>query len=227
MLKKILIAVAVVLVVLLIIVATRPPSYRVARSTSVTAPPAVVYAEIIDFHRWDDWSPWAKLDPAMKVTHAGPASGPGAAYFWSGNDKVGEGKMLITGARPAQEVNINLDFLKPFESSARTGFLLEAAPGGKGPTKVTWSMSGDNNFVGKAFSMFMDMDAAIGKDFEKGLLALKTVSEKEAQRQAEEAAKQAAADAAIAQAAADAAAAAAAEAAAAAKKAPKGKGAKK
>jgi hypothetical protein len=223
MLKKILIAVAVLLVVLLIVVASRPASYRVARSTNITAPPAVVYSQVVDFHRWDAWSPWAKLDPAMKATYSGPPSGPGSAYAWTGNDKVGEGKMLITGARPGQEVNIKLDVIKPFESSATTGFLFEPAAGA---TKVTWSMSGENNFVGKAFSLFMDMDAAIGKDFEKGLLALKTVSEAEAKRLADEAAKKAAADAEAAKAAADAAAAQAAADAAKAK-APKGKGAKK
>jgi hypothetical protein len=207
MLRKILIAIAVVVVVLLVLIATRASTYRVSRSTTIAAPPSVVYAQIVDFHRWDAWSPWAKLDPAVKVTYTGPTSGPGAAYAWSGNDKVGEGKMLITGARPNAEVNIKLDFLKPFEATSSTGFALEPASTG---TQVTWTMSGENGFVMKAFSLFKDMDANIGPDFEKGLLALKTVSEAEAKRQAEEMAKKAAADAAAAQAAADAAAAQAA-----------------
>ena len=207
MLRKILIAIAVVVVVLLVLIATRASTYRVSRSTTIAAPPSVVYAQIVDFHRWDAWSPWAKLDPAVKTTYTGPASGPGAAYSWSGDDKVGAGKMLITGARPNAEVNIKLDFLKPFEATSSTGFALEPASTG---TQVTWTMSGENGFVMKAFSLFKDMDANIGPDFEKGLLALKTVSEAEAKRQAEEMAKKAAADAAAAQAAADAAAAQAA-----------------
>jgi Polyketide cyclase / dehydrase and lipid transport len=215
MLRNILIAVAAVVVVLLVIIATRSPTYRVSRSITVAAPPAVVYAQIIDFHKWDAWDPWAKIDPAVKRTYAGPASGPGAAYGWSGNDKVGEGKMLITGAKPDQEVNIKLDFIKPFEATSLTGFSLEPAFGG---AKVTWTMAGDNNFVMKAMSLFQDMDASVGKDFEKGLLSLKSVSEVEAKRQAEAAAKKAAADAAAAaQAAADAATAQAAAAAAKAK----------
>jgi len=214
MLRNILIAVAALVVVLLVIIATRPATYRVSRSLIIGAPAGVVYGQVVDFHKWSAWLPWAKIDPAMKVTYAGPVSGPGAAYSWTGNDKVGEGKMLITGAKPDQEVNIKLDFIKPFEATCSTGFSFEPGSGG---TKVTWLMSGDNSFMMKAVSLFQDMDASVGKDFDKGLLALKGVSEAEAKRQAEEAAKKAAADAAAAQAAADAAAAQAAAAAAAAK----------
>jgi hypothetical protein len=215
MLRNILLAVAGILVVLVVVIATRPSSYRVSRSTTVAAPPAVVYGEVVDFRQWAAWSPWGKLDPAMKVTYSGPTSGPGAAYAWQGNDKVGEGKMLINGARPNEEVNLKLDFIKPFEGSALSGFSFEPASGGG--TKVTWGMSGESNFVMKAISLVHDMDADVGKDFERGLLALKTVSEAEATRQAAEAARKAAADAAAAQAAAELAAQQAAAEAAAAK----------
>lgn len=219
MLRNILIAIAAALVVLLVVIATRPSTYRVSRAVTIAAPPSVVYAQIVDFHRWDAWSPWAHLDPAMKTTYTGPASGPGAAYAWTGNDKVGEGKMLITGAKPNQEVNIKLDFIKPFEGTSSTGFLLDPASGG---TKVTWNTSGENNFVMKAFSLVHDTDGEIAKEFDQGLTQMKAVSEAEAKRQAEEMAKKAAADAAAAQAAADAAAAEAAAAAASAKTKPKG-----
>jgi hypothetical protein len=210
MLRNILIAIAAALVVLLVVIATRASTYRVSRSTNIAAPPSVVYAQIVDFHRWDAWSPWAKIDPTMKTTYTGPASGPGAAYAWSGQGKAGEGKMLITGAKPNEEVNIKLDFIKPFEASCATGFELAPAAGG---THVTWTMSGENNFMMKAVSMVHDMDSEVGKDFDNGLLQLKAVSEAEATRQAAEMASKAAADAAAAQAAADAAAQAAAAAA--------------
>jgi Polyketide cyclase / dehydrase and lipid transport len=214
MLRNILIAVAAVVVVFLVIIATRAPTYRVSRAITMAAPPSVAYAQVVDFHKWSAWSPWASLDPAMKMTYAGPVSGPGAAYGWMGNDKVGEGKMLITGVKSDQEVNIKLDFIKPFEASCNTGFTFDTAQAG---TKVTWVMSGENNFMMKAFSLFSDMDTSVGKDFEKGLLALKGVSEAEAKRQAEETARKAAADAAAAAQAANDAAAAQAAAAAAAK----------
>ncbi len=215
MLRKILIMVAALLVLLLIIIATRPGTYSVTRSTTINAPAGVVYAQIADFHRWDAWSPWAKLDPSAKLTYAGPTSGPGAAYTWSGNDKMGEGKMLITSATPNKEVNIKLDFIRPFEASCTTGFALNPVSGGG--TKLSWTMAGENNFMMKAVSLFHDMGADIGGDFDRGLASLKAISEAEAKREAEEMAKKAATDAAAAQAAADAAAAQAAAAAAAAK----------
>ncbi|MGO9830566.1 MAG: SRPBCC family protein [Myxococcaceae bacterium] len=216
MLRNILIALAALLVLLLILIATRPGTYSVSRSTTIAAPAGVVYAQVADFHRWEAWSPWAKLDPAAKLTFGGAASGPGASYAWAGNDKMGEGKMLITSATPNKDVNIKLDFIRPFEASCTTGFVLEPVSGGG--TKLTWTMAGENNFMMKAVSLFHDMGADIGGDFDRGLASLKAVSEAEAKRQAEEMAKKAAADAAAAQAAADAAAAQAA----AAKPHPKG-----
>jgi hypothetical protein len=44
-------------------------------------------------------------------------------------------------------------------------------------TAVTWSMSGTQNFMAKAFCMFMSMDKMVGGEFEKGLAQMKTVAE--------------------------------------------------
>jgi hypothetical protein len=65
-------------------------------------------------HRWEAWSPWAKLDPAMKTSFDGASDGPGAIYTWSGNNHVGEGRMTITGSQPDGLVRIKLDFLQAF-----------------------------------------------------------------------------------------------------------------
>lgn len=52
-------------------------------------------------------------------------------------------------------------------------------------TVVTWSMTGHNNFLGKAICMFMDMDEMIGADFEQGLASMKKIVEAEPQAEAE------------------------------------------
>src|SRR5215475_5265322 len=130
MLRKVVIVLGVVVVVLAVIIATRPSTFRVERSTRIAAPPDVVFGLVNDFHAWDRWSPWAKLDPGMKTTYGGPSVGQGATYAWSGND----------------------------------------------------------NFVGKAFALFADMDAMIGKDFEKGLASMRSEAEAEAKRRASAAA---------------------------------------
>ena len=99
---------------------------RRALAKSSMAPPARIFELINDFHRWAAWSPWEKLDPAMKKTFAALASGKGAVYEWAGNSKAGEGRMEITGTSPGSKVTIKLDFLKPFEAHNTAEFTLDA-----------------------------------------------------------------------------------------------------
>jgi uncharacterized protein YndB with AHSA1/START domain len=172
MLKKILIGVSALVAIFLVIVALQPSQYRVVRTATIPATPSVVFDQVNDLHKWDAWSPWAKLDPAMKTTFEGPQSGTGAAYSWVGDSKVGEGKMSITETRTNELVRLKLEFIKPFASVATTEFTFK--PEGN-QTSVTWSMSGDKNFISKAFCLFMNMDKMVGGDFEKGLAGLKSV----------------------------------------------------
>jgi len=174
MLKKILAVVALLFAVLLIAIATRPAQFRVVRSARVAAPPEAVFPLIDDFHAWTSWSPWEKLDPGLKREYSGAPRGKGAAYAWSGNDDVGSGAMTITDSQPSERVEIKLEFKTPFEATNVTTFTLRPAAGG---TQVEWAMAGDNNFVGKAMSLFMNMDQMVGKDFEQGLAQLGAAAE--------------------------------------------------
>src|SRR4051812_21073724 len=177
MLKKIGLALAALVVVLALVVATRPATYRVTRSAEIAAPPALAYAQVADFHRWEAWSPWAKLDPDMQTSFSGQDGAAGASYRWRGNDKVGEGRMTIVEARPPGMLAIRLEFLKPWTSTSSTRF--DFAPTGSG-TRVTWTLDGNNDFLGKAFSLVSDLDTMIGGDFDRGLSSLKTVAESQA-----------------------------------------------
>lgn len=170
MLKRILIAVSALLVLLLIVVATRPARFRLERSLVIQATPRALVAEVADFHRWDGWSPWARLDPTMKTTFEGTPGAVGSTYFWSGNDKVGEGRMTLLEVQPDRLVRIRLEFLKPWQATNET--TLAFTPVGL-ETQATWSMTGENDFAGKAMSLVMDMDKAVGPDFERGLAQLK------------------------------------------------------
>jgi len=174
MFKKILIALALIVIAFIVIVALQPAEFRVSRSTTVAAPATAVFDQVNDFHKWDAWSPWAKLDPSMKKTHEGAPAGPGAIYSWSGNDQVGEGRMILTDSRASELVRIKLEFKKPFEATNTTEFSFKPEAD---KTQVTWSMSGTNNFMAKAFGLFMNMDKMVGGDFEKGLAQLKSVVE--------------------------------------------------
>jgi len=171
--KKILMVLLVLILAAVLFVATRPNEYRVERSATFAAPPEAVFAQIDDFHRWADWSPWEKLDPQMQRSFGGAASGVGAEYHWVGNNQVGEGQMTITESQPNDRVAIKLEFLKPWASTSLATFTL--APDNAG-TRVTWAMDGKHNFMSKAMCIFVSMDKMIGADFERGLAALGTVA---------------------------------------------------
>ena len=174
MIKKILLAIVVIVVAILGVASFQPDTYSVTRTATIAAPPAAVYAQVADFHKWEAWSPWEKLDPNMTRTHSGAPSGAGAKYGWVGNSDAGSGEMTILKAEPASLVEVDLHFIEPFESKALTTFAL--APAGDG-TEVTWSMRGDANLLTKVMCLFKSMDAMIGPDFERGLSQLKLVSE--------------------------------------------------
>jgi uncharacterized protein YndB with AHSA1/START domain len=175
MLIKILIALVVIVFVFLVIVALQPAEYRVKRSATISAPPPVVFAQVNDFHKWEAWSPWAKLDPSARNAFEGAPVGTGAVFTWAGNHKVGEGRMTLTESHPNDLIRIKLDFIKPFASTATAEFTFK--PEGK-QTAVTWSISGQKVFVSKAVCMFMNMDKMVGGQFEQGLAQLKSVAEK-------------------------------------------------
>ena len=175
MVKILLIVVALLLAALMFYVATRPASFRIQRSLRIAAPREKLFAYVADLHNFDDWSPWAPLDPAMRKTHSGAASGVGAGYEWQGNAKVGHGRMEIVEATAPERVLIKLDFLKPFEAHNMAEYLLAESDGA---TEFTWAMYGPNNFLSKVMGLFFNMDRMVGAQFEQGLRELKTVAER-------------------------------------------------
>lgn len=150
-------------------VASRPSAFRISRSLTIDAPASTLFALINDFHAWTAWSPWEKIDADLKRSYEGAASGVGAVYKWEGK-KSGQGVMTLTDSVEASKIEIDLRFIKPIAANNQTVFSLEPDGGG---TKVTWTMTGNNNFVSKAFGVFMNMDTMIGRDFEKGLSAMR------------------------------------------------------
>ena len=173
--KTILIVLVVVIVAILALAATKPDEFRVQRQTTIKAPPEKIFNVLNDFHQFGAWSPWEKLDPAMKRTLSGAEKGKGATYAWVGNSQAGEGRMEILESTPSSKIVVKLDFIKPFEGHNQTEYLLQ--PKGDSTTLI-WSMSGPTPFVSKIMQVFVSMDSLIGKDFEEGLANLKALTEK-------------------------------------------------
>ena len=167
-------AIAAIVVLLVIIVALQSADFRITRSATIAAPPADVFAQVNDFHNWNAWSPWAKIDPAMKQTYEGPPAGAGASYSWVGNSKVGEGAMAITESQPNDRISIKLEFRKPFKATNAAEFTFQSADA---QTVVTWTMTGKKNFITKAFGLVMSMDKMVGGMFEQGLAQMQAVVE--------------------------------------------------
>jgi hypothetical protein len=176
MIIYILIAVAVSIAGLVLVVARQPTDFRISRSATIPAPASILFEEVNDFHKWEAWSPWAKLDPHAKNTFEGAPSGAGAIFRWVGNNQVGQGGMTIMESKPSQLIRIKLEFLKPFQATHSAEFTFK--PSGD-QTLVTWSMSGKNSFASKAFVLLMNCDKMIGSQFEKGLENLGSVVESE------------------------------------------------
>lgn len=178
MFGTIVLIVVLVLVVLiaavLILAAMTPDTFRIQRTATIKAPPGKIFPHINDFHNWQAWSPWEKLDPALQRTFSGAASGKGTVYEWEGNKQVGKGRMEITESSAPSKIVIKLDFFKPFEAHNTADFTFA----GKGDsTTITWGMDGQRPFMFKVMGIFMNFDKMIGKDFEAGLANLKRVTE--------------------------------------------------
>ena len=175
MLKKILFALIAAIAVFCVAAAMQPAEFSVTRSIAIAAPAGKLFPEINDLHRMDAWSPWSKLDPNAKNTYEGPASGVGAKLSWDGNMEVGKGAMTITESEKNQRVKYRLDFEKPMKGTSDAELRLSKQ---EGATLVTWSMSGKNDFLGKAMSLIFNCEKMIGEQFDKGLLNLKGLAEK-------------------------------------------------
>ena len=177
MLKIILIAIPILLVIFIIVVAMQPSSYRVTRSLAIAAPPGALFPHMNDLKKWEMWNPWGKADPNMKLTYGGSTSGVGASYSWAGNSEVGEGRATITESRPSVSVRYKMEFYKPMSATSEMEFTFKLQGS---QTAVTVTVTGDKDFITKAFCLFMSMDKMIGGKFERALAELKATAESHA-----------------------------------------------
>jgi hypothetical protein len=172
--SPVLFAFVILAILLVVVIAGQPDVFTMSRSARFAAPPERIFPHVNDLHAWEDWSPWAKLDPNAKNPFEGAASGAGAAMKWEGNCKIGVGKMTITESQPSNVIRFRLDFEKPMQATNSAEFTFLPDGGG---TEVTWRMSGKNSVMGKVMGLFMNCEQMVGVQFEKGLANLKSVVE--------------------------------------------------
>src|SRR6185503_15235131 len=169
MIKKILLGLVTVIALFLLYAATRPADFRVERSLAIAASPLALFEQVNDHHKFNAWNPFLKLDPNVKNTYSGPASGVGAVCSWDGNKDIGAGSATITESKPGELVRMRMDWKRPMEGIATVDFTFKPQAD---KTLVTWAMYGKNNFMGKVVSVFIDCDKMCGPQFEQGLADL-------------------------------------------------------
>lgn len=175
MLKIIILIVALLLVGVLVYASRQPDRFRVERSITIAASADRIFLLVNDFHQWEAWSPWEKVDPTLKRTYTGASAGKGAAYGWEGNKDIGSGKMEITESTPHSKVVIHLHFLKPFEARNTVEFVLQ--PQGNN-TLLTQAMYGPSSLISKIMGLVFSMEKMVGGKYEEGLASIKALAEK-------------------------------------------------
>jgi hypothetical protein len=154
-----------------------PSSYKLERRDVIAAPPAAVLAEIVRAQNWIGWSPREQLDPNLRRTFGGPASGVGATYYWAGNDEAGTGHLTILSVT-ADTVEIEIEISKPVPSA--TDFALKVVPEGAG-TRILWTASGDSNdSLIKKIGVLKSREKQVEEEVAGALARLKTIAEQQA-----------------------------------------------
>ncbi len=170
---KIVIAIVIGIPVLFVALGTvLPTQTHVERDITIDAPQGVVFHLVSQHRQFQKWSPWAKMDPKMKVNFSGPDIGVGSMMAWSGNQDVGSGTSVFTEYIPNSRAVTSLDFGQMGGGIA--AYDLELV--GTNQTKVTWGFdTRHRNFIEKYFGLMMD--SMLGAVYEEGLAELKTLAE--------------------------------------------------
>jgi uncharacterized protein YndB with AHSA1/START domain len=173
-LKIVGLVVLTVVVILLVYVSTRLDQFRIARKVTIKASPDAIFPLIDDLRRFNEWNPFAKADPAIKLAYGATSAGPGGSYNWDSTGQAGKGHMEIIESAAPSRVAMSLQFDKPMKANNQVVFTLQ--PQGAA-TEVTWEMTGMYGFLHKAMGVVFNFDKMVGGEFEKGLAALKARAE--------------------------------------------------
>ncbi len=174
MVRRVLIALLVVFALFFTYIALQPPDYTIVREMKINASPEAIFPLINNSKKADEWMPWKDSDPSVKMTYSGPEEGVGSKSDWDSTGSMGTGSALVVESVPNERVKTQLTYTKPMEMTQTAEITLTPD---NNATIVRWSVVGKNNFVGRLFCFFIDMDKFVGGEFEKGLSKLKTMTE--------------------------------------------------
>ena len=166
--------IAAILLGLLVGAAWMPKSFNIEKTIVVEKPLRFVMDHVADLNHYSQWNPWQQKDPTAKTVIAGIPKLPGHRYEWTGK-KVGVGSLTLNSI-DERHIHFDLQFIKPFKSSAKDNWLFE--PWGENGTKITWQNSGQLPWpIARLIGPMLNK--SLNKQFESGLRNLKELCEKE------------------------------------------------
>jgi len=171
-LKRLSVIVLILVAAFLVVAAFLPKVTTVTREIEISKSPSAIYGIVADFHTWDSWSHWAKMDPTQKVTITGEAGKVGSVMSWNGN-KTGSGTQTLTVSEGGKSLVYMMHFTKPMDGYSKTWLNFEASKNG---TKVIWKLSSDNKYPIERWTGLM-MGSMIGSAFDNSLGNLKKLAE--------------------------------------------------
>lgn len=177
--KKILVVLGLIIIGVLIYASTLPAHYEYAREIEISASAEKIFPFINNSEKGQSWMPWKEKDLKMQLIYTGPTEGVGSKSAWISEGEMGKGESEITESNLNKSVKMKLTYFEPMSMTQSADLNLSPTATG---TLVRWSISGENNFMGRVFSVFMDMKTLIGKEFDKGLNKLKLIVEASEQR---------------------------------------------
>lgn len=161
-----------IIVSLLVVALFLPVRYHIERSLVILKPVQEVMSRVADLNYYARWNPWQRKEPNSKMEIKGSPQTPGHEYWWSGK-KIGEGRLTLRRI-DAKHAHFNLEFIRPWKSTASDNWLFEEW--GNGETKVTWQNYGSLPYP-LARLMGPLISKGLKKQFEEGLRNLKKLCE--------------------------------------------------
>ena len=134
-----LIILAVIGIAVLIFVT--PTDFEVEREVVINKPKAEVFSYLKMLKNQNEWGPWTKRDPNVKLSYTGTDGEVGFVSKWdSEHEQLGVGEQEIKKIADGERIDYELRFIKPWESKSDAYMITEEA--GDGKTKVRWGFTG-------------------------------------------------------------------------------------
>ena len=176
-LVAILLVIASIIGLLLIIALFVKKDYKVEREIVINKPKQEVFDYIKMLSNQNNFSKWSSMDPNMRKDYKGTDGTVGFISSWdSDNKNVGKGEQEIIKIDEGNRIDFDLRFIKPFKSRSDAYMTTESTSDNF--TKVKWGFSGKWAYPMNLMGLFMNMDKAVGSDFQTGLENLKGILEK-------------------------------------------------